>query len=155
MKWEINRVSTPERIFEKIKTELAQPVGVVLFGADCDFKNEVKNMMKSELRGLIRCYANAPNTAALVKAFKKHSAVAVVLNTEESSSHELRHELVKVMQNAGAVSVVGIYAKAEKYSPKALVRIPGAAAKNRQIAEIEQSNPTVDGLDYLIVVHEE
>ena len=41
-KWEINRVSTPERIFNKIKLEMARPVGIVLFGADCEFKNEVK-----------------------------------------------------------------------------------------------------------------
>ncbi len=40
-KWQINRVSTPERIFDKVQKEMAQPVGVFVFGADCDFKNEI------------------------------------------------------------------------------------------------------------------
>lgn len=40
-KWQINRVSTPERIFDKIQNEMAQPVGVFVFGAGCDFKNEI------------------------------------------------------------------------------------------------------------------
>lgn len=40
-KWKTVAVSTPEETFDKIKKELPQPVGIVLFGADCDFKNEV------------------------------------------------------------------------------------------------------------------
>lgn len=32
MRWGIRQVSTLEDIFDKIKTEMAQPVGIVLFG---------------------------------------------------------------------------------------------------------------------------
>lgn len=49
-KWEDRRVSTPERIFDEIKEEMAQPVGIVLFGADCDFKNEVLDAIVDGLR---------------------------------------------------------------------------------------------------------
>ena len=41
IRWEINRVSTPEHIFDKLKRRVAQPVGIILFGADCDFKSEI------------------------------------------------------------------------------------------------------------------
>ena len=156
-KWEIKRVSTPERIFDKIKTEMAQPVGIVLFGADCDLKNEVWNTMMSELQGFARYYTNAPDTATLVKALKNYSAVAVALNGEESSSHELRHELVKVMQNAGAESVVGIFAKCEMPKP-----LPArgyfkkkTATLARQVTSLAECPPTPDGLTYLLVVNKE
>lgn len=157
LKWEIRRVSTPERIFSKIK-EMAQPVGIVLFGVDCDFKNEVLDTMVEELRGFARYYTTAPDTATLVRAIKGHSAVVVALNSDESSTHGLRHELVKVMRNAGAETVVGIYAKAKK-KPIPFGKATISAAKdrrvNQQIDAIEQSNPNADGLDYFVVVEEE
>ena len=37
-KWEIRKVSTPERIFSKISEEMPRPVSILLFGADCEFK---------------------------------------------------------------------------------------------------------------------
>lgn len=159
LRWEIRRVSTPERIFSKIKEEMAQPVGVVLFGADCDFKNEVLDTIVEELRGFADYYTTkAPSTDTLVWAFNSHSAVAVMLNSDESSTHGLRHELVKVMRNAGAETVVGIYAKAKK-KPIPFGKATISAAKdrrvNQQIDAIEQSNPTAGGLDYFIVVEEE
>ncbi len=156
LRWEIRRVSTPERIFNKIK-EMAQPVGVVLFGADCDFKNEVKRTTWESLCTAY-CFPNAPGTAELVNALKDNSMVIVTLNSDESSTHGLRHELVKVMRNAGAETVVGIYAKAKK-KPIPFGKATISAAKdrrvNQQIDAIEQSNPTADGLDYFIVVEEE
>lgn len=154
-KWEIRRVSTSERIFNKIKEEIAQPVGIVLFGADCDFKNEVLDTMVEELRGFARYYTKAPDTATLVRAIKDHLAVVVVLNSDESSTHELRHELVKVMRNAGAETVVGIYAKVSKEPIRPLLSSLEKVESNKQITAIEQSNPTADGLDYFIVVEEE
>ncbi len=152
-KWEINRVSTPERIFDKIKTEMARPVGIVIFGADCKLKDEVVNKTVSNLPGLATS-TNAAPTPTLVRHIQNHDIVAVILTPEESAIHGLRHELVKVMRNAGAKTVVGIYAKAKKYSPKALTRLPYASAVNQQSQAIEQSNPTADGLDYFIVVED-
>jgi len=154
-KWEINRVSTPERIFDKIKTEMAQPVGIVFFGADCDFKNEVLDAMVEELRGFDCYYTEAPDTAALMKAIQVHSAVAVTLNSEESSMHSLRQELVKAMRNAGAKTVVGVYAKSEKIPIRSLTSSLEDAKFNRQVAAIKRSNPTADGLDYFVVVGKE
>lgn len=155
-KWEIRRVSTSERIFNKIKEGVAQPVGIVLFGVDSVFKNEVLDAMVESCEGLqTTILSKVPSTDTLVWAFSSHSAVVVMLNSDESSTYDLRHELVKVMRNTGAETVVGIYAKVKPYSPKALIRLSHANAVNKQIAMIERSNPTADGLDYFIVVEEE
>lgn len=40
-KWRISKVSTPERIFGKIREKMAQSVGIVMLGADCELKTEV------------------------------------------------------------------------------------------------------------------
>lgn len=157
-KWEINKVSTPERIFDKIKEEMAQPVGIVIFGADCEFKNEVYETMMKELQGLARYYTKRPDIATLTKAVETYSAVVVMLGSDDSSQRELRHTLVNVMRNAGAKTVIGIYAKAKKKPipfGKAMISVAKDKQVNQQIDAIEQSNPTADGLDYFIVVEEE
>ncbi len=154
-KWEIRRVSTPERIFNKIKEEMAQPVGIILFGADCDFKNEVIEEMIKSLPGL--AFIPAPTS---MKAMQNYNCnvVTVMLSSKESADHGIRHELVKTMRNAGAKTVVGIYAKAKKKPipfGKAMISVARDKQLNQQIAAIEQSHPTADGLDYFIVVEEE
>ncbi len=154
---EIREVSTLSTSSKRIK-EMAQPVGIVLFGADCGFKSEVLDVMVDGLRGFARYYTKAPDTATLVRAIKNHLAVVVMLNSDESSTHGLRHELVKVMRNAGAKTVVGIYVKAKKKPipfGKAMISVARDKQVNHQIDAIEQSNPTADGLDYFIVVEEE
>ena len=155
-KWEIHRVSTSERIFDKINNEMAQPVGVVLFGADCEFKNEVQEDMMNALGGFAYHYTGIPNTATIVRALDER-ALTVTLNSYESAMHNLRHELVEVMRNAGAKTIVGIYAKAEKISipmGKAMVFVCRDKQINEQIDAIEQSNPTTDEFDYFIVAEE-
>lgn len=156
-KWEIRKISTPERIFNKIKEEMAQPVGIVIFGADCDLKNEVLDTTMKEFQGFARYYTKAPDAANLARSIKKYPAIVVTLTSDESGIHSLRHELVKVMRNVGAETVVGIYAKCKKPAP-----LPGrgflkskTADLARQIVAIEQSNPTADGLDYFIVIEGE
>lgn len=168
-KWEINRVSTSGRIFDKIKTEMVQPVGIVLFGADCDFKNEVVKEL-TEALGLQtssdswesdyehgQCYQKTE--AHLKYRFGEGQKYAmVILNSDNSAEHEVRHGFVCAIKNAGAASVVGIYVKATEVSlpegKKDISMIPKVQL-NQHIAAIEQSNPTADGLDYLIVVSEE
>ncbi len=151
-RWEIRRVSTPERIFKKIQAEMAQPVGIILFGPDDDFTKEVVDEMASGLGNSARWYRKIPRAAALAKAFKKHSTVAVVLNPQDSSVHTARHNLVKTLQESGAKSIIGVYVKMQPYSQKVLVRAPDAFETNRQIDAIERSHPTTDGLDYFIVI---
>lgn len=155
-RWEIRRVSTPERIFKKIQAEMAQPVGIILFGADCNFKQETIDEIVSQLLNQSQrfgCYFNqAPDMGRLKDAFHNFKSVLVVLDSEASASHSSRHDLVEGMRRAGAKTIVGIYVKMPKYSPKALARIPTAFNTNNQIDAIERSHPTADGLGYFIVI---
>lgn len=153
-KWEINRVSTRERIFSKIKTEMPQPVGIMIFGADGELKEQVVRSFTNALQGFATFHSGAPDTATLVAMFEAHRPAVVTLNADESSSHSLRHELVKVMQNAGAASVVGVYAKARPHQIRPLASSKESVQLNKQIAAIERSQPSADGLDYLVVVNE-
>lgn len=156
LKWEIRRVSTPERIFNKIKEEMAQPVGIVLFGADGELKNKTLDAMMERLRGFADYHIDkTPSTDNLIWTLDRYSAVVVVLRSDESSTHGLRHKLVKMMRNAGAKTVVGIYAKVNKEPIRPLVSSLEKVEFNKQITAIEQSDPTADGLDYFVVVEEE
>ncbi len=156
-RWEINRVSTPERILDKIKTEMAQPVGIVIIGADSDFKNEIVEQMMSKLQGFTCCFTKTPDTVAIIKALR-HRAMAVVLDSVESGMHDLRHELVKVMRNAGAKTVVGFYVKAQMPQPlpgRGFMSRPDLKLLRKTIQQLEANPPTADGLDYFITISAE
>lgn len=156
-KWEIREVCTPEQTFEKINTKMAQPVGIVLFGADCDFKNEVVDELLDNFTS-VNCWFNQPpDTSTLAKAFSDFKTVMVIMEAERSAMHPFRHELVKLMRNLGAKTVVGIYAKCKMQLPLFLQGCFNRETVSlaTQIKAIEQSNPTADGLDYFIVVEEE
>lgn len=167
-KWEIRRVSTSERIFDKIKTEVSLPVGIMLFGADCEFKNKIINELicKFDLvdQGCIDpwdldyehsdCFLKTRDH--LLYRFEAGKLFnLVILDSDSSADHEIRHGFVKAMQDAGAKTLVGIYTKVNKEPIRPLMSSLEKVELNKQITAIEQSNPSADGLDYLIVVEEE
>lgn len=157
LRWEIDgKVSTPESIFGEIKAEMARPVGIVVYGADCELKEKVVGAVIGSLPGLATSNNAAP-TPTLVKYIQNNDMVAIILTPEEAAIHGLRHELVKVMRNAGANSMVGIYAKCRKPAPlpgRGFLK-PKVAGLAKQIAAIERSNPNADGLEHFVVVTEE
>lgn len=156
-RWEIRKVSTPEHIFDKIKEEVARPVGIIVFGVDCDFKNEVVDAMVEELRGFAHYHSKYPGIDTLIWEFNDRAAVVVVLNSESSMTHRLRHELVQTMRNAGAKTIIGIYAKATAPQPlPSRGYLKSQLARRKNTAEVlAKDPPTADGLDYFIVVEEE
>lgn len=159
MRWKVNgKVSTPENIFSQINTEIPQPVGIILSGADCDFKNEVSDTLTQGLRRFIVISDDVPSYRdAIAEKFQEYSIVAITIEGDDSHKHALRRAFVTEMQKAGTKTVIGIYAKCNKPAP-----LPGrgflkskTARLAKQITAIEQSNPTADDLDYFIVVEEE
>lgn len=155
-KWEIRRISTSERIFDKIKEEMAQPVGIVLFGADCDFKNRVYAECVEQIPNLATGYGGKTGNIALRGAkqpLAKGRSVLVVLDGDSSGRHETRHQTVIALRNLGAKTVVGIYAKlcAIWLGDRGL---SDEESTNQQAWELLNHPPTADGLDYFIVVEE-
>lgn len=156
-KWEIRRVSTPERIFNKIREKMAQPVGIVLFGADCDLKDEVYMECVEQIPNLTTDYGGKTISIAL-RGLKQPLAegrnVLLVLDGDSSGQHEARHQTVAVLQNLGAKTIVGIYVK---FYPIWLGdrKISDEEPTNEQAWRLLNHPPTADGLDYFIVVEEE
>lgn len=156
-KWEIRRVSTTERIFDKIRTEMAQPVGIVLFGADCDLKDEVYMDCVEQIPNLATGYGGKTGNIALRGAkrpFAEDRSVLVVLDGDSSSQHEARHQTVTALRDLGAKTVVGIYAK---FDPIWLGsrRASDEDSTNTQAWALLNHPPTADGLDYFMIVEEE
>lgn len=117
IKWENSRVSTPERIFYDIQNKMAQPVGVMLFGSDCRFKNEVYNECSVQLPGIATNTEEdlrSTNMVSLRQPLSEGRSVLAVLDSEASISRECRHQVVVGLREMGAKSVVGIYAKTEE-----------------------------------------
>lgn len=154
-RWEIGRVSTPEHIFDKLKRRVAQPVGIIVFGVDCDSKSETVEKAEQAFGDSAHYLFKAPDTATLVRVVGDYPLTVVTLNSEESSMHDLRHELVKLMRNAGVKTVAGLYVKEKRVPIRPLISSLEKVEFNKQITAIEQSNPTADGLDYFVVVSEE
>lgn len=154
-RWETRTLSTPKQICDRIKKEMAQPVGIVLFGVDCEFKSETGEEILVEFHGELAWDFYAKITIGRTKEiFEASRNFMVILNSSESADHSLRHQCVLNLKNFGAKTVIGIYAKAEKVPVRALMSSPSKAEFNKRVAAIEWSNPTVDGLDELVVVEE-
>lgn len=158
-KWEINRVSTPERIIRKIKEGMAQPVGIILFGVDCDFKNEVLEMLVEELPGFY--HLRITRAVVLINAFKeRYNETLIVLNTDESVVKGLRQGLAEAMSDVGAKTVVGIYARARRRSWwRFLVKLNFGEVRrrrkfNKALSLLEKDPPKVGEFDYLVFVDE-
>lgn len=157
-KWEISRVSTPERVLEKIKEDLARPVGIILFGVDCDFKKEVIKALTTEFGDDLVCdtYVGA-TTRHMQQSFEASRNYMIDLNSADSANHDVRHQCVLNLKNFGAKCVVGVYAKARQISKIVVPPLTNATKQtkfNNQICAIEDSNPTPEGLDYLITIEE-
>ncbi len=155
-KWEINRVSTPERIFEEIKEEMVQPIGIVLFGADCDLKDEVYMNCVEQIPNLATGYGGKGNMSlrAAKQPFSEGRSVLTMMHGQASGDHLQRHETVQALRDLGAKSVIGIYAK---YKPIWLGdrKKSDEDLANAQSWALLNHPPTADGLDCFIVVEEE
>ncbi len=156
-KWEINRVSTSERIFDKINNEMAQPVGIVLFGADCELKDDVLMNCQREISNLVG-YGDVVS-ASIICRLGSGQSVMVAMNGDLSSDREQRHRVVTALRDFGAKSVVGIYTKVDDPRDDKYYRTLETRAKRREVEQciemLRQSPPTADGLDYLLVVSKE
>lgn len=152
-KWEINRVSTPERIFDKINNEMAQPVGIILFGADCELKDDVLMECQRRVLNLAPGYGDVVS-ASIFCQLDAGRNIMIVMDGNMSGDHKQRHRIVTALRDHGAKTIVGIFAK---YQPIWLgdKRTAEEDSTNEQAWALINRPPTADGLDYLLVVSEE
>lgn len=164
-RWEKLEVVMPEQIFNEIRDKMDSPIGIMLFGVDCDFKDEI---MKELIETLdlqtnsddwdsdyeyAQCYVKTDNH--LQYRFGEGRKLAMtILNSDNSSDGEIRRGFIRAIRNAGAKTVVGVYVK---YVPIWLGdrEITDTEPKNEQAWVLMNNPPTPEGLDYSLVVVKE
>ena len=157
---EIGKVGTYEQIFTMIDGEVARPIGIMLFGADSEAKDEICKECMGKIPGLAVQHSN-DNSGTILKevekAFGEGRCVLVVMDGYASGDHTQRHKTVVALRNLGAKSVLGIYVKIAAPQPeigKGFSR-SDAVRSAAQVEKLEQHPPTPDGLEYLAIVEKE
>lgn len=152
MECEVTKVSTLEEELANIG-QLPQPVGIVLFGADCDLKDKVYMECVEQIPNLATGYGGKGNMAlrCAKQPFSEGRPVLTVMYGEPSGDHHQRHDTVRALRGLGARSVVGIYAK---FNPIWLGNKKASDEDpiNEQAWALLNHPPTADGLDCFIVV---
>lgn len=136
--------------------QLPPPVSIILFGADCEFKNKVLRRLEQGCSEA-KIFYGAPSTHEIIELIRGFPISIFVLSSMESSDHELRHECVKVMHNIGAKVVIGVHAKAkppQPFSGHGFTGRPDLQLMKTTIKKLEQNPPTVDGLNRLLTINE-
>ncbi len=147
--WEIRRVSTPERIFQKITTEIPQPIGILVVGTDSSLKEEISQPLGA-LTAAVRLHVSLAPTYhddTYRTAFANNRNVLTLMTAATSADHSERHRQVKAMYDAGARSVIAVYVEGKfAYSHEDSYRIHRA---------VTSDPPTAEGVDYLIIIRED
>lgn len=143
-RWEEKRVSTTEEVFAKINS-LPQPVGIVVFGADCELKDDVLMECQRRVSNLASGYRDVIS-ASIICGFNAGQSIMVAMDSDMSGDRKQRHRIVTTLRDFGAKSVVGIYVK---YSPIWLgdKKVTENNIANEQAWALINRPPTADGLD--------
>lgn len=151
--WNITRVSKVEAIFNKFMTRVNQPLGVVVVGIDGVPKERATTEIMRQMGDFARFYAQIPELDTLKDAFADglHAAV-VVLDSKQSADHQARHELVKLLEAAGAKTTVMFFIDAKKIPVASSQLTPEAAEYNKQVVSMMKHRPTPEGVDYLVTI---
>ena len=155
--WKMEQLCKPEQIFDLLRTA-EWPLGIVVFGADSEFKNQVVEQLTTCLGDCMQYCGEIPDAEALVEALRIPQTVMVVLDTNQSCHPYAARSLAHTMKEAGALVVVGVHVK-----PKALPYNPLSTqgvverrrAHNRTIDEIELHALKVFEVDILLTREEE
>lgn len=149
--WEMRRVSTSEEIFEVITKKLPQPVGIVVFGADCGLKDETYMECEERIPNLATGYGGKGSMPlrAAKQPLSDGRSVLTVMHGNSSGVHKERHDVVTALRELGAKSVVGIYAKA-KADPNLCRSVAEFQALCAQVQRLAKCPPTAEGLDLFL-----
>ena len=155
--WKVEKLSNKERVFEKIKS-LPKPVAVIVFGVHGFHKNLVFNTFCEQLGADTKANELDPSFSARILEVKKSDDGVFVAHLPGRVSCERtgRLSLLQMFRDAGAGSVVGVYAKvAPDIEPDADPNNTQQLAVKNQMAFLIALPPVLDeGWDYLITVRE-
>ena len=144
---EIRRISTPERLFRKILEEMAQPVGVMILGADHRIKNQVYGKCVRLISGLaVQDSCGTVEMNQMKQLFSEGKSALMIMSGDLSAHRYCREQEVKKLREAGAETVIGIYVKVVLTTECTglTTTIIG------QVARILNDPPMAEEFDYLI-----
>ncbi|MBR5389278.1 hypothetical protein IK146_01830 [Candidatus Saccharibacteria bacterium] len=151
--WECTLESKWEGSFRRALgkiNKLPSPIGIVVFGADCAFKNKVIDMIPNEVIDLTR----NPGSDWKMR-IRCGDSILICMNGDDSASHVCRHNQVQELADAKCTNVVGIYVKTDPaWAGKDGMTRERALKYSTQSTNLKNNPPTPDGLDYLITVSE-
>lgn len=156
------KVSTSEELLVAIQ-QLPQPVGIVVLGADGDFKANVIEKMRHKLGGDACFFDLLPDDIELTKASFRYRFITIVLNAERSAMKDIVWQLLYNMRRDDVSSLIGLYVKPKKkpvikLGPGATLDDHRAASKAarllRQAEAIEQSEPATSRFDRFLILEE-
>ncbi len=150
MCWDISIISTFKEIFAEINS-IREPVGIILFGADSKFKQEVLKRFSENLYSFAET-ASPELLNGLYLIMGKN--ILTTLSGDYSANHDKRHGAVEALKRIGAKKIIGIYVK-QKPINLSLQPMPDYVARfNWQVDMLTKNPPTVDGLNSLVIVSE-
>ncbi len=130
---------------------LPKPIGIVVFGPHTFTKCAAYSLIFMELPGTVK----DPKRSAFRTVFQNNGNILILMDEDDSCSPVLRKTLFTALKNAGAESLVGVYAKPSLdaastdtwlSSPESLQRF------SNQVRRMEENPPTLEGLERLIIV---
>lgn len=132
MHWELEAISEPHDTGKWTLIDLIESMsplpGILLFGVDSGWKDDFCELFR-KWRGRFLHY--------------------IILNGEDSCSHNARHDAVEELKKAGVNSVVGVYIKIPDSYPD------DSPELMRQKAILNSNPPTPDGLAFLFTIVED
>ena len=133
MKWKVEKKSTPEDVFAEINNRISRPVSIVLFGADYYLKVDICKCFLDAIKDLrVENYSPVSSLPAIKKAIGDNMNVMVVLSSDQSENHSIRHKVVTELKSLSVATIIGVYAAGEEMKL--------------------QNSPSVDGFNYLITI---
>lgn len=142
MKIGIDRVSDPERVFNKINHEMPRPVGIIVVGADSKVKEKTKKQLSEGINNLHAGTMFGLRYGVLHKLFREQQNALIAMDSASSTNRHSRRKLVEACRCAGAKTVIIAFV-----SPHGSLE-QEVSEEARQY--LKTCPPTADEADYLL-----
>ena len=153
MFWESRKSIIDSQVFETIN-RMARPVGVVLFGVECELKHETRLMCWRKIRRLMdgSSRESLMNLERAYRAIRARKNVLVVMPEEASVWERYREDVVKALERLGANQVVGIFVKKSLILKESELNKPETIETNHLIKAFDMKPPEAREFNQLFIV---
>lgn len=153
MFWESRKSIIDSQVFETIN-RMARPVGIVLFGVECELKHETRLMCWRKIRKLMdgSSRESLMNLERAYRAIRARKNVLVVMPEEASVWERYREDVAKALERLGANQVVGIFVKKSLILKKSELNNPKTIETNHLIKAFDMKPPEAREFNQLFIV---